>query len=711
MKKRLISLILILLTVFSVCLTACEDTHQPTTPPDSSVNNTDNNSDNNTDNENPSNPQNPDNPSNPSNEPQGEKELEIINDGIAMPESFKVLTVGDESTLDSVTYLADIAKQLGSKETVIANTLYFNAGIADHAANIGNLSAAKYIYRKLDTKSENHGFVYESYEKTLYAALTDEDWDAVIINGAAYDAIIEEDRSLQLDTLVKSIKKSLPDTKIYYYMNTAPIHSDINVFYPYLNAQAQRDTANVGNITVIPAGTALQNTYLGFYYISHMNSDVANYISSLTILSALTNKAPGSVARPTDTVTTVADWQAVLDGISNALESPNTVKKAVGNYKPYEHIDDSEYLVKGKVYSAAITPYYNDRAGAVTLTFDDGCIASAEETAKVLAENQMGGTFLVTNDKYILTNEYSIRWYELLNGEYSQYADIGSHAYTGLQKSGLSEADADAAIKEATIKSKMLNVLKSYTMFSRIQKNSAVLGYATPGAGYDYANMHIQLKFPIFAADRLGSNPYKTLTNEVYSADFDDKNMYHLGSCNMVNNGNIVNLDSRLREAEEKNGWLIPLQHGLIPKADTNHKAHTVKLDDEGNIEQYQGWCDLTLEQLENCCKSYSGDIWFATYNDVLKYVKERKSATVMITELQENSMQLELTDELDNYTYNHELTVKVTFSNKWVSSGDKLTVRQGDNVKTYTVRSKNGLYINLNATPDAGTIYIIKEK
>ncbi|MBQ8343907.1 MAG: InlB B-repeat-containing protein [Clostridia bacterium] len=81
---------------------------------------------------------------------------------------------------------------------------------------------------------------------------------------------------------------------------------------------------------------------------------------------------------------------------------------------------------------------------------------------------------------------------------------------------------------------------------------------------------------------------------------------------------------------------------------------------------------DSTISKFEHL-KRFG--VWAGSYNDVIRYLKEAFSAKIDTIERTENSITISVTDNLDDYMFNHAITVKVDIPDSWTS----VSVTQAD--------------------------------
>ncbi len=137
----------------------------------------------------------------------------------------------------------------------------------------------------------------------------------------------------------------------------------------------------------------------------------------------------------------------------------------------------------------------------------------------------------------------------------------------------------------------------------------------------------------------------------------------------------------------KQNGWGIFTMHKIIKDGATSTGFYIYEF-------QFRALCDYIREKQE------SGELWCATYDESIKYVKQMQSSTVRAINHDDEFVEVYLTDTLDNSKYDMELTVKVEIPDEWetaVANGDILTIHEDE----------QGKFVYVNVAPDAGSVAI----
>jgi len=246
-----------------------------------------------------------------------------------MGKTWKVLSVGNSFSIDTMEHLADIAKAAGYTDVVLGNLYIGGCSIRRHMDNAQKDAA---LYEFLTNRGEGWSSVVEH---PMSAALRSETWDVVSIQHGTADGSRNSDATYydKLPELVSYIKRIVgDDVKIAFNMTWVgePYHThpeivafggDCQKLFETI-ASVMKDTVmpTKGIDMVSPTGTAIQNartvltkdlTRDGY----HLSLDVGRYIAGLTFFKALTGEAVDNI-----------DW--VPDGVD---EQTATVCKAAAS--------------------------------------------------------------------------------------------------------------------------------------------------------------------------------------------------------------------------------------------------------------------------------------------------------------------------------------------------------------------------------------------
>lgn len=226
-----------------------------------------------------------------------------------MSGSFRVLSVGNSFSTDTMEYLAAIAKACGKRDVVIGNLYVGGCSIRKHFAHLEE-NAAVYEYYV------DRGEGFSCTPQTRIAdAVQAEDWDVISIQHGSADGSLYGDPSYyeKLPLLVQGLKALAPRAKIAFNMTwtgepyltwseIARYKGDQQALYRDITAVTRDTVQTTAGIDVIsPTGTAVQNarTALAFELTRdgyHLSFDVGRYLAGLTFFKALSGCAIDAIA-------------------------------------------------------------------------------------------------------------------------------------------------------------------------------------------------------------------------------------------------------------------------------------------------------------------------------------------------------------------------------------------------------------------------------
>ncbi|MEP7323863.1 MAG: polysaccharide deacetylase family protein [Saprospiraceae bacterium] len=121
------------------------------------------------------------------------------------------------------------------------------------------------------------------------------------------------------------------------------------------------------------------------------------------------------------------------------------------------------------------------------------------------------------------------------------------------------------------------------------------------------------------------------------------------------------------------------------------------------------GWEPRTgaeLQEYFSYIKSKESDVWVATFGDVTKYMRERKSAIIK-TSVQQDSIKVNVTSELDPKVYNIAITLKTYIPSSWkeIKLYKNEKGRMPSDLKIQ--KDKSGSYVLYDVMPGEGEIVL----
>lgn len=133
-------------------------------------------------------------------------------------------------------------------------------------------------------------------------------------------------------------------------------------------------------------------------------------------------------------------------------------------------------------------------------------------------------------------------------------------------------------------------------------------------------------------------------------------------------------------------------------------------------VDFYRGWVSIhyhsissdqaTVQTHLNWLKAREADIWIGGFDHVATYARERDVASLSVLAAGTNCVAFNVTDTLNNTTYNEPLTIKVRLQD--TSDWSTVSARQsGQPVTARIVTNGSNKYALVDAVPDAGPVTV----
>ncbi len=303
-----------------------------------------------------------------------------------------------------------------------------------------------------------------------------------------------------------------------------------------------------------------------------------------------------------------------------------------------------------------ITRWKGNKAGALSFTFDDGY--DSQYSIGVPALNQLGfkGTFFLVTDFVSSSPTGWDNWRTAAGTGQEIGSHTKTHPYlTSLSFSGMQD-----------------EILGSKTIIDSQITSQKCISFA-----YPFGDLNGDVEGIVESA-YIGARGVRWGLN---SSPFDLFNMHVDFPDDADSRG--VTLESQVDLAEQSGQWMIAGFHGL-----------------DGT-----GYGDVTADWFRQFIGYVNTkNLWVDTFGTVTKYIRERGSANLSIVSSSSGQLVLNLTDGLDNATYDQALTIRSAA----LPGCDTALVTQGRSSTTVTsILEGTSKVIYYNAVPDRGEITI----
>lgn len=249
---------------------------------------------------------------------------------------YKVLTIGGDSSEDSVRYLFNIAKN-ENYEFTVGSAHTYNSSISQI------LGFAKNGTEEFKYSKNTKGLPFTKEKQKLVDVIKDEKWDIIIIQQSLSLSGVE-DSFADLDAYISWIKQNCDaDCKIMYAAPWAyaegysdneysgNYNSSQSEMYNKIQNVAKNKVAKDSRISgVIPIGTAIQNIRndkLGNNIdngTTGLSLGRGQYAASLTIFCQITGLDANKISYTPPC--TKKEFDVVIKGVDSAIDSPYSVK-------------------------------------------------------------------------------------------------------------------------------------------------------------------------------------------------------------------------------------------------------------------------------------------------------------------------------------------------------------------------------------------------
>jgi len=146
--------------------------------------------------------------------------------------------------------------------------------------------------------------------------------------------------------------------------------------------------------------------------------------------------------------------------------------------------------------------------------------------------------------------------------------------------------------------------------------------------------------------------------------------------------------EKKFNETVNSNGWCVLLLHGI---------------DDDGG---YSPLPSTVLRETLEYLKDNKSTYWVETFVNVVRYIRQRDTASVKELPKQQDSITIQVTDTLDDDIYNYPLTIRRPLPDNWPA----VTISQNNKtVDVNIVEVESRKYIMFDVVPDRGDVLLSK--
>lgn len=297
-----------------------------------------------------------------------------------------------------------------------------------------------------------------------------------------------------------------------------------------------------------------------------------------------------------------------------------------------------------------ITTWPDNKKGAVSLTFDDGADSQLSLGIPALDNRGLKGTFF-------LPTKYVTAWNSWKKAARNGH-EIGSHTMTHPKLTTLS-----------------LSQVQDEMMGAKTAIEAQIPSKPCLFFAYPYGELNPSVKSTaqnIYVASRGGGNNCGLNGEPI--------DISNVRGCSPDDGNNIY---SQTDAAEQQGKWLVVIFHSLNGGKDGYGSWH------------FDAWTAY-LDYLKN------KNLWVGSFGTVVKYIRERMSATLSVLSVSSSQIVLSLTDALDDVIYDQPLTIRSVVPSGW----DNVTIQQGGSITEVQSHLEGATRVVIySAVPDRGII------
>jgi peptidoglycan/xylan/chitin deacetylase (PgdA/CDA1 family) len=284
----------------------------------------------------------------------------------------------------------------------------------------------------------------------------------------------------------------------------------------------------------------------------------------------------------------------------------------------------------------SITRWFDDHSAAISLTFDDGINTDLDHAGPILKKHHLSGTFFVTT---------AMGPWEKRKAEWKQLAQDGNelanhtvHHPCLLPEITPHSQDYTPELFEAEVADAAKEIAQTVD-FRR------GLTFAYPCGNMSFGKPQDEVKNSALYVRFVSEHAFGARGVGIGPANPDELNVVDVNDLGPTADKGFVDLLKLGQPAFDSHNWGIYCFHGV-----------------GGD------WLAITPEALDELAAYLErhSEIWTATFGDVLRYIQERKAASMRLKSSDNNLVEIAMEWPLDRQIYDVPLTIKLEMPAPW---------------------------------------------
>jgi peptidoglycan/xylan/chitin deacetylase (PgdA/CDA1 family) len=331
---------------------------------------------------------------------------------------------------------------------------------------------------------------------------------------------------------------------------------------------------------------------------------------------------------------------------------------------------------QGASPKVSVTRWPQDRAAAISLTFDDGINTDLDHAAPILKKHHLNGTFFVTTAMGPWEKRKQ-EWIALAR-DGNEIANHTVHHPCLLPEITPHSQDYTPAMMEAEIRDAADEIAKTTNSHRGIT-------FAYPCGNMSFGKPEDEVKNAALYMRYVSEHSFAARGVGLGPQSPDELNVLDVPDLGPTADKGFPDLLKMAEPAFAGHNWGVFCFHGV-----------------GGD------WLSITpeaLDQLAAYLEEHS-EYWIATFGDVIRYIQERKAASIEIKESKPDSLSVALSWPMDKQIYDVPLTLKVEVPGQWAAAQAKA---DGKQLITRMVKQRNGTTILVDVPAQTTFVAITK--
>ena len=319
----------------------------------------------------------------------------------------------------------------------------------------------------------------------------------------------------------------------------------------------------------------------------------------------------------------------------------------------------------------SITRWPQDRASAISLTFDDGINTDLDHAGPILKKHHLTGTFFVTT---------AMGPWEKRKAEWKQRAKDGNELANHTVHHPCLLPEITPHSQDYTPEMMEAEISGAAHELATVADARRGLTFAYPCGNMSFGKPADEVKNAALYMRYVSENAFAARGVGVGPANPDELNILDVNDLGPTADKGFTELLKMGEPAFESHNWGIYCFHGV-----------------GGD------WLSITpdaLDELSQYLEQHS-EIWTATFGDVIRYIQERKAASFEIRHSNDNSLTLAMKWPMEKQIYDLPLTVKVELAAVWSNVRAESDGKQL-NAKATTQKSTTAVLVEVPAGTEA---------